>query len=142
MPGEGVASLGLGSIGATSLRLLLSVMDHPASIRLCDVYDRRTHLGQLAGEISGQLGFRGEVDVLCGKGAVHDGIYGASLIVGATSVPNVLDVSRLRPGTLIADDSGPHCFDSDDAMDRVRRSGDLVFSRAAQLHIPDQLRTI
>src|SRR5690606_38167160 len=36
--GERVGFLGLGSIGAASLRLMLRCLPHPAEIALCDIY--------------------------------------------------------------------------------------------------------
>ena len=43
-------------------------------------------------------------------------VYEASFVVGATNAPDILDVDRLQPGTLIVDDSAPHCFRSDKAL--------------------------
>jgi hypothetical protein len=63
-------------------------------------------------------------------------------VVGATNVPEVLDVNRLRPGTLIVDDSGPHCFDPQLARDRLERQADLLFTEGGTLRPPQPVREL
>jgi hypothetical protein len=49
------------------------------------------------------------------------------VIVAATSSgPGTLDVDRLKPGTILVDDSFPHCFDPEDAIRRMQRDGDVL----------------
>jgi hypothetical protein len=43
-------------------------------------------------------------------------------------VANVLDVSRLAPGTVIVDDSAPHCLDARDAFARFAERKDILFT--------------
>src|SRR5262249_671062 len=62
--------------------------------------------------------------------------YGASLIVGATNVPEVLDIARVRPGTLIVDDSGPHCFAVSQAISRLETQQDVLFTEGGALRSP------
>ena len=61
---EQVGFLGLGSIGLTSLRLMLSCLPHPKSITLCDVYSKRDSLEKIRHELVRALGFRGLMRVV------------------------------------------------------------------------------
>src|SRR5262249_61046261 len=114
-PRARVGLVGVGSVGAASLRALIRCLPHPAEIRLCDVYSKRVSLLDLRRELTEELGYRGPVHVLESRGTVPPGLYESSLLVGATNVPDVLDVDPLAPGTLLVDDSSPHCFPPDPA---------------------------
>jgi hypothetical protein len=54
------------------------------------------------------------------------GFYDASVIIGATNVQNVIDVTRLAPGTLIVDDSAPHCLNGPEALARFTQKQDIL----------------
>ncbi|WP_061293506.1 hybrid non-ribosomal peptide synthetase/type I polyketide synthase [Herbidospora cretacea] len=96
-----VAFVGLGSIGRSSLGLLLAVEDRPERLLLCD---RAARLEGLHPDAE-----------ICGVDAVHE----ADLIVAAVSGHDVvIDVDRLRPGAIVVDDSFPHCFDVAKALAR------------------------
>jgi acyl carrier protein len=132
--GEELAVLGLGSIGHSVLRLLLSRMEHPQRILLCDLYSRRDHLEEIRDEVRGRLGFDGRVDVLTSTGgSVPDQLYEASAIVAATNVPSVLDVDRLASGCVVVDDSVPHCFDPARAASRLAASSDVLCAEGGEL---------
>jgi hypothetical protein len=136
---ERVAFVGLGSVGTSVLRLMLRCLPHPAEIRLCDVYGKRDELAALRGEV-GDLGYAGPVHLCEARGAVPPDVYEATLIVGATNAPDILDVDRLQPGTLIVDDSAPHCFRPDKALRRLRDEGDLLFTEGGTLSAPKAIR--
>src|SRR5262249_25243634 len=139
---ERVGFVGLGSVGAASLRTLLRCLPHPAEIRLCDVYRKREALFELRRELSEQLGYRGPVHVLEARGTVPAGLYESSLLVGATNVPDILDVDRLAPGALLVDDSSPHCFRPDRAARRLRERQDVLFTEGGMLRAPHPLRQV
>ncbi len=61
---ERLACVGLGSIGLTSLRLLLRVLPPPASLTLCDVYAKQAVLHTLHEEITARSGWQGHVRVV------------------------------------------------------------------------------
>nr|VFJ48112.1 MAG: hypothetical protein BECKFM1743A_GA0114220_1005511 [Candidatus Kentron sp. FM]VFJ48775.1 MAG: hypothetical protein BECKFM1743C_GA0114222_1006311 [Candidatus Kentron sp. FM]VFK09433.1 MAG: hypothetical protein BECKFM1743B_GA0114221_101052 [Candidatus Kentron sp. FM] len=46
------------------------------------------------------------------------------------------------PGTLIADDSAPHCFDVEQAFQRAEEHADILFTEAGVLHSPYPIRTV
>jgi len=139
---EHVGVLGLGSIGATSLRLMLNSLPHPKTITLCDLYSKLDMLEQLKHEIVTELGFHGPVHIAHAQTQAPAELYTASLIIGATNVPDVLDITRVKPGTLIVDDSAPHCFNSEQAIQRFEKHGDILFTEGGTLKSPQPIRQI
>jgi acyl carrier protein len=139
---ERVACLGLGSIGLTSLRLLLRALPHPRSLLLCDLFHKRHSLETLAAELVYTYGFQGEIQIVTVQDELPAALYEASLIIGATNVPDVLCVERLHPGTLIVDDSGPHCFNAAQALARLGQHADILFTEGGALHVPQGLQHV
>jgi amino acid adenylation domain-containing protein len=140
---ETVAFLGLGSIGYTTLRLMLHSLPHPKSIILCDLYSKSAHLKKVRDAIIDEFKFAGPVSVVESNNVVPKEIYEAGVIVGATNVPNILDIEQLGPGTLIVDDSAPHCFNPERAIQRFEAHGDVLFTAGGVLRLPQPLqRTI
>src|SRR5262249_2157335 len=130
--------VGLGSIGTSVTRLAARAMPSPAELILCDVYANREQLEDARREVLGMLDGC-SVRIAESRGGGPDEIYDASLIVGATHVPDVLDVSRLAPGTLLVDDSAPHCFSPQAAIKRFEQSGDIVFTEAGVVLAPEPI---
>jgi hypothetical protein len=139
---ERVAFLGLGSIGLTSLRLMLTSLPHPQQIMLCDVYNKLKVLETIQEELIKTLKFQGEVVVIPSQMEVPAAIYEATLIVGATNVPEVLEISRVSPGTLIIDDSAPHCFSTAGAIQRFQERADILFTEGGVLQSPQPIHQI
>jgi predicted amino acid dehydrogenase/acyl carrier protein len=144
LQGEKVAFIGLGSIGINTLRLMLKCLPHPQSIILCDIYSKQESLQNLQRELSDDLGFRGSVQIAISSSSseLPSEIYDATLIIGATNVPDILDIDRLKPGTLIVDDSGPHCFSPEQAIKRFEKHKDILFTEGGALHAPDPIETV
>ena len=140
MPQERVGVLGLGSIGMTTLRLMLSSLPHPEQLILCDVYEKRSQLETLRQELINDLHFHGPVHIVDAQASVPPAFYHSTLIVGASNVPDILDVHQLQPGTLIVDDSAPHCFSAADAVRRFQDQADLLFTEGGVLQAPTQIR--
>ncbi len=122
-----VAFVGLGSIGSSSLELLLGrAPAPPARLLLCDVPGSGPRLKELAERLR-ERGLADAVDVLQSDGGLPDAVYGARLIVAAVSGGGtLLDVDRLEPGTTVVDDSFPHCFDTGRAVGRMDRARDVL----------------
>ncbi len=133
---EWVGFVGLGSIGTTTLRLMLSCLPHPQSILLCDVYHKGDDLDHLRQEMIRELNFQGQVQIIQSRTKIPEEMYEASLIIGATNVPNVLDIHRVQPGTLILDDSAPHCFSAKLARQRFEAQADILFTEGGLLGTP------
>ncbi|ETX00990.1 MAG: hypothetical protein ETSY2_37990, partial [Candidatus Entotheonella gemina] len=133
---ERVGFLGLGSIGRATLHLMLSVLPHPAEILLCDVYAKRQTLEALAQMLRDNMGFQGCIRIVPAAPGVPAAFYEATLIVGAANVPDILDVACLQPGTLIVDDSAPHCFNPEHAVQRFQQHHDLLFTEGGIVRSP------
>ncbi|HXJ39396.1 MAG TPA: non-ribosomal peptide synthetase, partial [Bryobacteraceae bacterium] len=121
---ERLGCVGLGSIGLTSLRLLLRCLPHPQEITICDVYTKHADLEILKEDLHNRYRYSGRITVADAGGA--DAIYNSTLIIGATNVAAVLNVDLLKPGTIVIDDSAPHCFDVEAALERLRSTGDIL----------------
>jgi amino acid adenylation domain-containing protein len=136
MKDECVAFLGLGSIGASSLHLLLRILPHPRRLILSDVYGKYKYLEAERDRLVQEFGYSGEIDIVAAQGELPSRFYDATLVVGATNAPNVVDVDRLRPGVLIVDDSSPHCFSSEQALNRINERGDIMVMEGGVLEVP------
>ncbi len=101
-----VGVLGLGSIGQATLELALHLYGQPLEILRSDP----------------RLG-------------LQDDLYRADLILGATSGGATLDVGRLRPGTLVIDDSFPRAYDEAAARARMERTGDVLLRGGGLLDV-------
>ena len=123
-----VAVAGLGSIGSSSLELLLTLApEPPARLLLCDVAGSAPRLRKLAEDLVAR-GLVRNVEVHeSGPATLPAVVYEADLLVTAVSGGGaVLDVSRLRPGAIVVDDSFPHCFDTTKALARMRERRDVL----------------
>lgn len=137
-----VAFIGIGSIGRSSLELFLARAGHPGRLVLCDLPHRRPHLAELAQEIT-TAGYSGPVDLVCTESSLPAEVYEADMMVAAVtgSSQRVIDIDRLRPGTIIVDDSFPHCFDLLSAQRRMERQGDILVVGGGLLACGPQERT-
>ncbi|MGJ3562184.1 hypothetical protein ACR6C2_44465 [Streptomyces sp. INA 01156] len=133
-----VAFAGLGSIGASSLELLLSLAARPPRrLLLCDVRGSGPRLAALGRRLQERgLAGAGGVEVAESERVLPDAVHGADLLVTAVSgATAVLDVGRLRPGAIVVDDSFPHCFDTERALTRMREHEDVLVLGGGLLHV-------
>src|SRR5437660_1521135 len=72
------------------------------------------------------FGYRGDIEIVPAHGALPAEVYRSRFIIGATNVPGVLEIDRLAAGTIVVDDSFPHCFDLDSAVSRMSSRGDVL----------------
>ncbi|AZQ39733.1 amino acid adenylation domain-containing protein [Streptomyces cyaneochromogenes] len=122
-----LAIVGCGSIGTSSLRLLLATAPRPpARLLLCDVPASTVRLKRLAADLTAGNPAM-PVQVAESGRSLPASVYEADVIVTAVSgATNLLDIDRLRPGTTVVDDSFPHCFDTARALDRMSRDQDVL----------------
>ncbi len=139
---ERVGILGLGSIGQAATRLLLDLLPHPPALLLCDVYAKADELQEFARSLQNQHHYRGIIKVLTVTSAVPDTFYTARLIIGATNVPDVLDVWQLLPGTLLVDDSGPACYNQAHAIARFQAQHDILVTEGGALQPPHAVQSV
>jgi hypothetical protein len=137
---ETLAVLGLGSIGQTCLELAMRVLPHPRSIYLCDIFGKLKNLKAIAERLRDEYGYPGQVEVLLSADKLPAEFYRATTILTAVSVPNLIDVDRVRPGAILIDDSYPPAFALDQATYRAETKGDLLFSNAGMSRVPDPIR--
>ena len=137
LAGEDVCVLGVGSIGAAVAKRVLDKLPHPASITLCDLPGSMKRMQDLKNELRDVYGYVREIKLAYSDGSrLPDEVYKASLIIGATNASNVLDADMLSPGVLIIDDSGPHCFDTNAARERILSKNDLLATEGGVLEVP------
>jgi amino acid adenylation domain-containing protein len=137
---EAMCFVGLGGIGTATLHALLRCCAHPRSLTLCDVRAKRRHLESLAREIRVRHEFRGEIHITTSNGQLPEKIYCATFFVGATNVPNVIDIDRLSPGTILVDDSFPLCFDFHKAKQRFESAADILCVTGGSVALSEPLK--
>ncbi len=121
---------------------MLKCLRHPCQILLCDVYHKRDDLVKIYDEIKRDLAFQGSVRIIESKQKVPPEFYDATLIIGATNAPEVLDISRVNPGTLLVDDSAPHCFSIGDTVRRFQKQNDILFTEGGSLRSPQVIQRL
>ncbi|QRN86643.1 amino acid adenylation domain-containing protein [Clostridia bacterium] len=137
---EQVGVLGLGSIGSTAIKLLIRIGHHPKCILLCDIESKQSYLESLKIELRELYGYKGTINIAYAKpDGLPSELYDSSLIIGATNVADVLDVEKLKAGTLIIDDSGPHCFAKEKAIERLLHRQDILFTEGGVLEAPTMM---
>ncbi|MFV2087857.1 amino acid adenylation domain-containing protein [Micromonospora sp. LOL_021] len=132
-----LAVVGLGSIGRSALELLLRHGGpHPPQIVLADLPGSRRRLAGYPDRLR-RLGYRGELiwadstpagsTPAVAAATVAAPVYAAATVVAAVSASSeIVDVDRLRPGTVLVDDSFPYCVNPAAALRRMRRTGDVL----------------
>jgi hypothetical protein len=125
---ETVMFYGVGSIGLGALELMLDVLPHPAELRLYDPYRSEQFFAELQEKLQRGHRYEGIIRIVRERYGAADDFHAVSTIVGATNVENVIDVTKLAPGTLIVDDSWPHCMNSRDAFARFTQAADILYT--------------
>lgn len=136
-----VSFIGLGSIGKGTLDLMLDVLPHPRGIIMSDIYRQKGRLEELQDRLLAS-GFVGEIDIFSSRGELPDEIYESELIIAASNVPNIIDIEKVRSGTMIVDYSFPGSFSLIDAARRTEQEGDLIFTSGGQLRLGQEIEEI
>jgi len=135
---EHLAVVGVGSIGAGALRLMLEVLPHPGEITLYDPFSERAVLERLREDLL-CAGYSGSVRILCDVCALPPEVYEASLFVGSTTLPGIVDVAMLPRGALVVDYSFPPMFSVGGAIRRLETSRDILFTTGGQLRMDAEI---
>ncbi len=118
---ESIAFVGVGSIGEGILRLL-NDRARPREICVVDIHEQRARLERVKKDINADF----EVVTIDRHAGLPAWMYDrCSLFLSATSTPVVIDVTRMRPGTLMVDDSFPFGFDAERAISRLTGAADI-----------------
>ncbi|MDP8241217.1 MAG: amino acid adenylation domain-containing protein [Candidatus Hatepunaea meridiana] len=136
---ENVGILGLGSVGSVLALSMLQVFPHPKKIILCDLYNRREYLEDLKDRIKREYKFKGQVDIQFSQPYPPDQFYDSSFYIGATNVAEILQIEKLMPGSIVIDDSGPHCFHIGEAIKRIQDKSDILITEGGVLFTPENL---
>lgn len=137
-----LAFVGLGSIGQTALRLLLTTLPHPRSLVLCDTANQLSRLNALAQTLRTDVGYQGTISIVAADKNVPTVVYQTQIIIAATSTAGVIDVERLQAGTIVVDDSFPACLDPAAAIHRMQHQGDVLIVGGGLLACGPSQRTI
>lgn len=141
MEDEVLGILGVGSVGKASMHLLLKHLPHPRKLILCDPYAATgdstrgpaaglpNRLKKAADEVRNAIGYSGEIEIIGGTSKLPDEFYESTVISADTNAPDIVDVAKLRPGTMLVDDSIPPCYDRETALERIADRADLLFGQ-------------
>ncbi|MBN1944640.1 MAG: amino acid adenylation domain-containing protein [Bradymonadales bacterium] len=125
--------IGFGSIGQSALGLLLQLGPHPIALRIVEAADQLPHLNDPIEQL--QRYYHGPLEIVGVSQDLPDAAYAADVLIGASSRGGILDVARLRPGTLLLDDSFPSLVDRQAAILRMERQQDVATLGAGMLSI-------
>jgi hypothetical protein len=124
-------------------------LPNPAELRLCDPYRSADFFRELTETLRSEHGFEGAIRILTSTNLSASDLEDVGTIVGATNVGDAIDVARIAPGTLIIDDSAPHCLRGAAALERFAKEGDILcteggFVRSAApmpriAHVPESI---
>lgn len=120
--------LGLGSIGAAFARMLLHQDILPSSLVLIDKPNREDHILSIAQELRGVTDLEIKVELTLPDGSIRPDseLYRSSYIISAVSNPNIIDIDKISPYTVLIDDSQPYCWSREKAIRRCLDKLDIV----------------
>ena len=127
--GEQLTILGMGSVGSAFLELVVTQPRCPRQVVLSDLPEQSKGVQALIERLEPNLppGFSLSFvpSSRDGLGAGHP-VYNSRYLFSATSAADIIDVDQVLPGTLLVDDSQPHCWSRERAFTRVQRQGDII----------------
>jgi predicted amino acid dehydrogenase len=131
---------GFGSIGQASLNLLLREAGKPRDLIIADLASQMQSLRKPIKELS--LQYNGPIELVEVEHAIPEAFYRADLIIGASSNGRVMDVDKLRPGTIVLDDSFPHIIDPTKAIRRMKKLRDVIVAGAGKIDMGEKQRQL
>jgi acyl carrier protein len=142
--GEKVAFIGLGVVGLNSLRLMLKCLPHPESLILYDVCSNLELFQKIEREIVDELDFQGSIQIATSSSITElpSEIYDATLIIGTNNVPDIINIERVMPETLIINNSSSCCFSRKQAINRFEKQHDILFTEGGLLQSPHPIETV
>jgi amino acid adenylation domain-containing protein len=142
LPGARVALLGTGPVGAAALRLMLTVLPHPAELLLCDAHAQDGGLDRVAQQIREAHAFTGRIVTVTARTTAPAELYDASILITASAVPDMIDIDRVPAGTVLVDYSSAPAFDAARAALRFEARHDLLFAAGGVLRAPEPMPTV
>jgi amino acid adenylation domain-containing protein len=125
---ESIVILGMGGMGTAVLELLLMLNPNIRKITVCDLYQKKDYLSMTKKAL--ERAWNVEIETLYSRGVLlPEAFYQASFIIGTVSIPNIIDIDKLKPGTLLISDSKTHCFSKKQAINRLADANDILFTK-------------
>ncbi len=109
-----IGFLGIGSIGKPTLEAMLNLMGCPKEIHICDLKSQKSRITELVESLQKIYATRFCVSYYESK--IPDSFYTSNIIIAATTSGSVLDLYKLKPGSILIDDSYPNCYDKSDYL--------------------------
>ena len=131
-----LAVVGVGSIGQASLILMLEKV-FPRNLKeiiLCDLDSKKLKLQKFAQHLKDKYDLKTSIAFY--QTASYNTIYNADLFLGASNTPHILDVKKLRPGSIVVDDSFPPIINVRDSIQRMKKEQDVLIVGGGQLTLP------
>ena len=126
--------VGLGTIGKTSLHLLLEKGLRPKKIMLCDLPKRKNKLERLAVEVEKKYSIK--IDIALYGEETFFKIYEGDMFLGAVSSRNVLDPHLLKKGSILVDDSFPPIVPVRNSIERMKNKKDVLILSGGRMCLP------
>jgi predicted amino acid dehydrogenase len=128
--------VGFGSIGQASLSLLLESTGEPATVSIADLESQIPHLERALSKSKNN--FRCPINIYPVIDASYpEELYESNLLIGASTGQVKLDLKRIRPGTIIVDDSFPTIIPVNEAIDRMRNKQDILSIGGGKIDIAE-----
>lgn len=122
-----IAFIGLGSIGRATALNIFDYLEKPQKIILCDIYGSEKRLDEIEEILIKKYNFDGIIEKIISTNNIPDDLYNADIMICAVSAnKNIIDINKLKPHTVIVDDSFPHCFDTYKAIERMKNNKDIT----------------
>jgi len=119
--------LGVGSVGSAFTELLLTRERRPGCIVLSDLPAQMSRVRELAERLRPMLPSGVQLELVEAEerlSAEHPA-YHSTFLFSATSSANIIDINKVAAGTVLIDDSQPHCWSRPEAWQRYSSRGDI-----------------
>ena len=125
--------VGMGSIGSSSLILLLEKILKPEKIILCDLLKRKSRLQKWQEEIKKTYSIPVEI-ALYGENSFLK-VYEGDMILGAVSSRNILNPYLLKKGAILVDDSFPPIISVRESIGRMKNKKDVLILSGGKMKL-------
>ncbi|HAT8623630.1 TPA: hypothetical protein JA993_16090, partial [Legionella pneumophila] len=139
MEEEILSIIGLGSIGVSTLKLILDALPSPRKIILCDILKKKDELEKIKLQVANS-GYLGEILITQSHSAVADEVYEATFIIGATYISNLLNTNLIKPNTIIVDDSSPNIFNLSEVLERACKKQDVYAVQGGAISLGQDIK--
>ena len=130
-----IGVIGFGSIGRSTMELLLNLSLNPASITIFEREQQVKYIEKGLGTFKSL--YSGPIEIIPVQDRLPDRVNQCDLLIGASSSGQILAVDQLKPSMLLVDDSFPSIVNLDMAKNRVAKQQDLIISGGGMLDVGD-----